>query len=107
MSATNFFHLERPFSLAEIAEIADAHIHGGDRSASVADAVIVGVAPLDHARHGDLSFFDHPRYAAALKACRATACLVRERNLDALPPGVVGLVTTGPYRALAKIMARL
>lgn len=106
MSAITFFRLERPWSLAEIAEIAGARVHKGAAPQSDPRAII-GVAALDHSRPGDLCFFDNPRYAFALGACRAAACLLRERNLDALPPDVVGLVTPDPYRAMAKVVARL
>jgi UDP-3-O-[3-hydroxymyristoyl] glucosamine N-acyltransferase len=104
MSAGGFFRLDRPLSLAEAAEI------GGARLASPAaddGAVILGVAALDRAHAGDLSFYDRPRYAPALRLCRATACLLRARDLPSLPPGVAGLVAAEPHEAMARIMAAL
>ena len=104
MSAAGFFRLDRPLTLLDVAEIAGARIHAiGSGEAEV----IIGVAPLDLARPGELAFYDKRRYAAALRLCRATACLLRERDLDALPSGVIGLVTSEPHRAMAKVMARL
>jgi UDP-3-O-[3-hydroxymyristoyl] glucosamine N-acyltransferase len=103
MSSSRFFRLERPLSPAEVAEIAGARIGTKDADAGP----ITGVAPLDDAVAGDLAFFDNRRYAAALSACRATACLLRERDLAALPKGVVGIVTPNPPLAMAKVMAAL
>lgn len=104
MSQSSFFRLDRPLSLAEVAEIAGARIDGAPSE----DArVIVGAASLDHARPGDLAFFDKLRYAPALRLCRATACLLRQRDLPLLPEGVVGLVTPNPHRAMAEVVAAL
>ncbi|MBY6242716.1 UDP-3-O-(3-hydroxymyristoyl)glucosamine N-acyltransferase [Methylosinus sp. Sm6] len=104
MSAGGFFRLDRPSSLAEVAEIAGARLAGSEPGA---DAIIIGVAALDRARPGDLSFYDRPRYAEALRLCRATACLLRARDLAALPPGVVGLIAPEPHKAMAKVTAAL
>ncbi|ATQ70144.1 MULTISPECIES: UDP-3-O-(3-hydroxymyristoyl)glucosamine N-acyltransferase [Methylosinus] len=104
MSAGGFFRLDRPLSLAEAAEIGGARL-----AAPVAEegVVIIGVAALDRAHAGDLSFYDRPRYAAGLRLCRATACLLRARDLPALPPGVAALIASDPHAAMARIMAAL
>lgn len=104
MSASGFFRLERPLTLSEVADIAGGRV---DEAFLGEAGVIVGVAALDHARPGDLAFFDKPRYADALRLCRATACLLRRRDLSALPSGVVGIVTPEPHKAMAKVMAAL
>ncbi len=108
MSAISFFRLERPFSLAEIEKVAGAALYR-DRldDGFVEKALILGVAPLDASRPGDLCFFDSARYSAALSLCRATACLVREDHIDQLPPQTAPLVVTDPYRAMTLVMAHL
>jgi len=104
MSAAGFFRLDRPLTPAEVAEIAGARL----REIQSGEAeIIIGVAPLDLARPGELAFYDRRRYAAALRLCRATACLLRSRDLDALPSGVIALVTPEPHKAMARVMARL
>jgi UDP-3-O-[3-hydroxymyristoyl] glucosamine N-acyltransferase len=105
MSVASFFQIERPLSLAEVEEISGARIQRSDEAA--VEALIISVAPLEDSRPGDLCFFDNPRYAAALADCRATACLMRETHLAALPRRVICLVTPDPYRAMALIIARL
>jgi UDP-3-O-[3-hydroxymyristoyl] glucosamine N-acyltransferase len=107
MSVVSFFKVERPLSLPEIEEISGAKIHRSNSRGLVADAIVIGVAPLENSRPGDLTFFDNARYAHALSECRATACLLRKSHLEALPAGVVGLVAPDPYRAMALAMAHL
>ena len=112
MSATTFFRLARPFTLVEIAELTDAEIHNAAVPDSLlgegrAPPIIIGVAPLDSSRPGDLCFFDNPRYAADLADCRATACFLRDRHVALLPGGVVGLMVADPQRAMSAAMAQL
>jgi UDP-3-O-[3-hydroxymyristoyl] glucosamine N-acyltransferase len=108
MSAVGFFNLERPLPLREVAELADATIARAELgNAAVGNALIQGVAPLESSRPGDLCFFDSVRYASALSDCRATACLLRADYRDRLPRGVFPLITEDPYRAMARVLARL
>lgn len=104
MSAAAFFPLARPAPLSEIAQIAGADIRDAvdDPSASggLAPPLIIGVAPLDWSRPGDLCFYDNPRYRQALSECRATACFLRERHRALLPKGVIALVVDDPQRAM-------
>jgi UDP-3-O-[3-hydroxymyristoyl] glucosamine N-acyltransferase len=89
---------------AEIAELVGARLEPDPAGEA---AIIVGVAALDRARPGDLSFYERPRYAEALRLCRATACLIRARDLSALPKGVIGVVTSEPQKAMAQVMATM
>jgi UDP-3-O-[3-hydroxymyristoyl] glucosamine N-acyltransferase len=68
---------------------------------------IRGVAPIDRARPGDLTFLDNPRYAAELAKTRASAVLLQPRYRDQAPPGCVALSTGQPYRAFAEVLIRL
>lgn len=102
MSEPVFFSAPEPVTVGRIAEWTEAEIPRGD-----ANATISTVAPLDAAVPGSLVFIDNPRYAAQLADTRATACLVARKYLDRIPPTVVPLVTRDPYRAMAKVMARL
>ncbi len=105
MSAVSFFHLSRPFTVAEMAELAAALapvlVDDG------APAFIVGVAPLDSSRPGDLTFFDSPRYANEVAQCRATACFIRARHAAMLPDDVAALIVDDPVRAMTTAMAQL
>ena len=65
------------------------------------------VAPLDLAGPGTLTFLDNPRYAPALAATRAAACLVPARYADRVPGGTLALVAAEPYRAVAIVAAHI
>ena len=106
MSAAAFFAPSRPFPLSEIAGLAGAELREA-AGAGVPPPVVVGVAPLEAGRPGDLTFFESPRYAEALAACRATACFLRARHLPLLPARVAGLVVDDPHRAMTLAMAAL
>jgi UDP-3-O-[3-hydroxymyristoyl] glucosamine N-acyltransferase len=107
MSVVSFFQIDHPLSLNEVQEISGARLHQTGVENRPSDAIITGVAPLEDGRPGDLCFFESARYAPALAVCRATACLLRESDLSALPDSVFGLITPDPYRAMALVMGRL
>ncbi|WP_457797507.1 UDP-3-O-(3-hydroxymyristoyl)glucosamine N-acyltransferase [Methylocystis sp. S23] len=106
MSVAAFFHLSRPYTVAEIAELAGAAIHAAAAPPEAA-AVITGVAPLAAGHNGDLCFFASPRYARELASCRATACFIRPRHAHLLPERITGLLVGDPQRAMALAAAQL
>jgi UDP-3-O-[3-hydroxymyristoyl] glucosamine N-acyltransferase len=65
------------------------------------------LAPLDDAGPGALVFLDNPKYADALQACRASACLVGRKYADRVPDGMVALVCAEPYRSYATVAGRM
>ena len=103
MSEPVFFPQPRPLSLGEIAAIAGAVVPDGVDPAST----ISGVAPLESAASGDLAYMDNPKYADALAATGAKACLVSRRFAAKVPAATVALVTEQPYRSYAEVLARL
>lgn len=105
MTLAAFFHLSRPFSVAEIAEITGARILEPPEVPS--SPVITGIAPLAAGHRGDLCFFASPRYREALAACRATACFLLPRHAHFLPPDVIGLLVEDPQRAMTLAAAHL
>lgn len=105
MSVAAFFHLSRPFSVDEIAELTRAEVRAAEDLG--APPVLTGVAPLAAGHHGDLCFFVSPRYVDALAACRATACFIRPRHLHLLPKRIIGLVVADPQRAMTVAASQL
>jgi UDP-3-O-[3-hydroxymyristoyl] glucosamine N-acyltransferase len=103
MSEPTFFRTARQLSLAELLALT------GARAAAAADTAlrIKRVVPLEEARAGDLSFFTHPRYRAALAATRASACFVRTRHAALVPPSTLAIETDDPQRAVAIVLAAL
>ncbi len=103
MSEPIFFPQPQPLPLREIAAIAAAVLPDGVDP----DSRILGVAPLEVAGPDDLAYMDNPKYADALAATGAKACLVSRRFAEKVPAGTVALVTEQPYRAYADVLARL
>ncbi|MEZ5932419.1 MAG: UDP-3-O-(3-hydroxymyristoyl)glucosamine N-acyltransferase [Alphaproteobacteria bacterium] len=100
MADQRFFRLCGPFSLAELASLADASLVGGDPARPIVD-----VATLDLAGDGQATFLDNAKYIDQARQTRAAACVIREELVDCLPAGVAALVTEEPYRGYARIAA--
>lgn len=94
--AITFFRLGKGMSLAELSSICDATV-----APEYADRVVTGIASLDEAGADDLSFYDNPRYGAALRTSRAGAVIVSARFASSIPPGIAGLVARKPGLAFA------
>ncbi|GJM14171.1 MAG: UDP-3-O-acylglucosamine N-acyltransferase [Pseudohongiella sp.] len=60
---------------------------------------ITGLATLQNAKSGDLSFLSNPSYATQLEQSQASAILIEEKFLDGCPGNK--LVTANPYVAFA------
>lgn len=85
-------------TLGEIAVVSGARLQGGDTA-----TVITGVASLDSAEAGQLSFLIHPRYRHYLPATRAAAVIVSPRDAAACP--APALVADNPHIAYARAAA--
>ncbi len=98
MSDPRFFKVAGPFTLRELAGIADAEIRAGNP-----DSRFTNVAPLAAAGPEDVSFLDNPAYAEAFARSAAGACIVG-KDLKAPPPaGMALLVAAEPYRGYGLI----
>ncbi|MBI5070091.1 MAG: UDP-3-O-(3-hydroxymyristoyl)glucosamine N-acyltransferase [Deltaproteobacteria bacterium] len=82
------------FTLAEIAARVGGEV-AGDGSVPIG-----GVAPLEEAGPGTLSFFANKKYRAAFERCRASAVVVEPDEAPA--PGRSLLRVANPYLAFAK-----
>lgn len=69
--------------------------------------VIAGVAPLDRATPGDLSFLGAPRYAALAAATRAGVLLLPPALADAAPQVPARILVADPQAALLSILPLL
>lgn len=99
MPDARFFTPAGPFTLAELAEAAGAALRPG------ADARrrFAGVAALDEAGAGDVSFLENRRYVEAFQRTRAGACVAEPRFAGRAPAGTELLLSDAPYRAFALI----
>ncbi len=80
--------------LAEIASALDATLENGDP-----DAEITGVAGIEEAVPGQITFVANPKYAAAAKTTAASAVIVSE-DFPAVSTGM--LRSKNPYLAFAR-----
>lgn len=101
MADPRFYSVAGPFTLGQLAEIADAEIAG----AGAPEAIFADVAPLSAAGECDVSFLDNRRYLDALRKSRAGACLIARETAKAAPAGMGLLIVKDPYWAYAKVAA--
>jgi UDP-3-O-[3-hydroxymyristoyl] glucosamine N-acyltransferase len=93
-----FFMRTGPHPVAWVAKAA-----GGELTGDPAPGLMLhGVAGLDLAGPGDLSFVDHRKHADALAHCRAGAVIVAPALLASVPAGCVAIVTPQPKLAWAR-----
>ena len=99
MADSRFFRVAGPFTLREIAKLADAELVG----AADPKRVMSDVAPLDAAGATDVSFLDNVRYLGAFRSSRAGACVVAPEHAGHAPKGMALLVTAKPYHGYARV----
>lgn len=87
-----------PKTLREIVRCIDGHL-----SRESADFKVTGLAALDRAGPGDLSFLTNPRYRHLLETTRAGAVLVSDDTPDP-GTGPVLIRVSNPYLALARLL---
>ncbi|MTH97871.1 UDP-3-O-(3-hydroxymyristoyl)glucosamine N-acyltransferase [Roseibium sp. RKSG952] len=97
-----FLDPPKPVTLSDIAEWAGAELVRGE-----GDLSITGVAPVEDAHAGMLVFFDNVAYLDQLSTTEASACLVAKKHAAKVPETVALLVCPEPYRAWAKVLAKL
>jgi UDP-3-O-[3-hydroxymyristoyl] glucosamine N-acyltransferase len=83
-----------PMKLAQIASALGARLENGSP-----DTEITGVAGIDEAGPGQLTFVANPKYAAAARSTRASAVIVTE-DFPAIPAAM--LRSKNPYLAFAR-----
>lgn len=101
MTDPRFFPPAGPFPLSRLAEISGASLPGRADSGRPAS----GVAPLEDATPGDVSFLHNAAYLPQLSATKAGCCVVGPAFADRAPPGADLLISDNPYLAYARIAA--
>ncbi len=94
-----FYTRSGPFSVAEVARAA-----GGTAARSA--VMLSGVAALDSAGPGEVSFLHDRRYAAALLTTQAGAVVVHPDMADQVPGTAVAILAPATYEGWARV-ARL
>jgi len=89
--------LERPVTLAQIAELLGVRVTRGSQEIRISR-----LASLESAQPGDLSFLNDSRYGALAGQSCASAVLVTEALAASLPATSQPLIVADPYLAFAK-----
>ena len=84
-------------TLGSIAKALGGTLHGD------ASLVIQGIAPLESAGEGDISFLSHPRYGAQMAASRAACVIVGPIMQEAAQARGACIVAADPYVYFAKL----
>jgi UDP-3-O-[3-hydroxymyristoyl] glucosamine N-acyltransferase len=103
MGKRRFFDRPTGLTIAEIISLTGAEC----RDASRLSHLIADVAPPDLAGPRDLTFVESNKYADALAATRAGACLMPQRFEGRAPNAVIVLRTDEPYRAFVAVHRQL
>ena len=101
--AVTFIEAIEGLTLADIAAGTDCRLADETQSS----VKIVSVRPIEAAETGSLTFIDNPKYADALTSTKATAVICADRYLEAVPEGVVPLVSSQPYKSFARAMGMI
>lgn len=99
MPDPRFFRSKGPFSLLELAGIAELELGAADDPTRI----FRDVAPLSEAGAQDISFLDNARYVDQYRVSAAGACIVHPDRASAAPDGMSLLQTPAPYLAYARI----
>jgi len=81
-------------TLGELAEQIGAALHGDP------ECTVQGIATLQHAEPGTISFLANPRYRKFLSTTSATAVILGPEDQEACP--VIALVSSNPYLSYAR-----
>lgn len=101
MADPRFFAQAGPFTLAALADIAQATA----RSEGDSGRLFSDVGTLEEAGPSHVTFLDNRRYLSAFSTTKAGACLVHPDHAARAPAGLALLLTTEPYRAYARVAA--
>ena len=99
-----FFVRHGPFGLEELAQRSGAELRPA-QDAATADSSFAGIAPLQSATRGQVSFLDNRRYLPLLAGTGAGAVIVAPAFADKVPAHAAALVSRTPYQAWARIAA--
>jgi len=103
MGNGRFFDRPSALTIAQILSLTGAE----SSDPTIFSHLIADVAPIDRAGPTDLTFIDSSKYANALDATRAGACLMPRRFESQAPETLIVLYTDEPYRAFVKVQRAL
>lgn len=103
MEHPGFFDRGDPISLRHIADAVGAELKCADDGLTEID----DLRALNDAAATHLTFCTGPKYAKALNATKARACLIKPSDVSLIPADVVPIITHAPHRAFAMAIGLL
>ncbi len=100
MIDSRFFKNNEAISISELCE----RIVGTPAKKISPKKMIKGVATLAEATSDDVTFFHNVKYADHLNKTKAYACILKEEHVHLVPKGVIPIVVSEPYYALAILL---
>ncbi|WP_043334829.1 UDP-3-O-(3-hydroxymyristoyl)glucosamine N-acyltransferase [Belnapia moabensis] len=95
----------RFFASAGPQVLADILLAAGGQSAGDPARAFTGVAPLQSAGPGEVSFLDNRKYLPALVATKAGAVVLVPALAGQVPDGTIAITAAAPYLAFARVAA--
>ena len=92
--------MPKSLSLKQVADALGARLDCA--SAQEADTLISGLAPIDRAAAGQITFVTNPKYTSQARTTQASAVIVAEDFAGLPKPGVAALRVKNPHVAYAK-----
>jgi UDP-3-O-[3-hydroxymyristoyl] glucosamine N-acyltransferase len=99
MADQRFFKNTGPYTLGELASIAQAELLNPE----LANKNISDVMALDKAGQDHISFLDNPKYISDFKTTSAGACIIHEKHKAHAPKGAALLISKNPYYSNALV----
>lgn len=99
MVSSRFFSSIGEVTLGELSAIGQAQLS----DAKYADMKISGVATIDTAKNGEVTFLTNKKYANNLKNSDASACITSSNLVDKAPEGMAVIISDNPYYSYALI----
>jgi UDP-3-O-[3-hydroxymyristoyl] glucosamine N-acyltransferase len=88
--------------MVELSDIVE--LVGSDTQLSTAqNQTIGGIAPLDNAAEGQITFLSSAKYRRQLANCNASAVLIAEKDREHCPANCTAIIVDDPYLAYAKV----
>jgi len=101
MADSRFFSKAGPFTINELANLAEAEIAG----AAADNQLFDDVRPLSDASESHVSFLDNKLYKEAFSSTKAGVCIARPEMVEHAPGTTILLLTKTPYHAYARVAA--
>lgn len=99
---TNFFGDAKAQKLSDLATAVGAKLREQPN-----DVLISGVAQINEAQAGEITFFENKKYLDYVKDTSASACIISEKYAKNLPKDVIAVISDTPYKSYARIAALL